>query len=196
MISENSSLLLLTLLFSDRASRASWPPPIAAVKPDKPATAAPRPAPRFLGRTLRASYELGSAFAVLCVQTGLDGKYLVVLRSRFLHQNIGGLRHAQSLQRFLQRRFEIGHGERAPLPLHRSSSGARMSRRINSRAGSISAVQINRRQDRFQRINQQRRLAAPSAFFLAPAQPQVVAQLKLLSYSNQMPFTDHVGAQF
>ena len=58
-----------------------------------------------------------------------------------------------------------------------------------------SAVQIHGRQNRFQSINQQRSLAAATALFLSPPQTQVVAQFKLLSDLNQMPFTDQVGAQ-
>ena len=38
-------------------------------------------------------------------------------------------------------------------------------------------------------------IAAATALFLSPPQTQVVAQFKLLSDLNQMPFTDQVGAQ-
>ena len=36
------------------------------------------------------------------------------------------------------------------------------------------AVEIDRRQNRFQRIDQQRGFATPATLFLSPAQPQIV----------------------
>src|SRR6202022_4242607 len=59
-----------------------------------------------------------------------------------------------------------------------------------------SSIQIYRRQDGFQRIDQQSRLAASSALFFASPQSQVVAKFQLLRYLDQMPFADQVGAKF
>src|SRR4029077_4928587 len=58
-----------------------------------------------------------------------------------------------------------------------------------------SPIEVNRGENRFQRIHQERGLSATAAFLFAPAQSQVVTQFELLRYLDQVPFADQMGAQ-
>ena len=51
------------------------------------------------------------------------------------------------------------------------------------------AIQINCRQDGFERVHQQRRFSPAAAFFFPAAQPQIVTQFQLLRHLYQMPLT-------
>src|SRR5208282_6294890 len=58
-----------------------------------------------------------------------------------------------------------------------------------------SAIEIKRRQNRFQRVHQQAGLVAAAAFFFAAAQAHVMTNLQLLRHPQQMPLPDQMRPQ-
>ena len=119
-----------------------------------------------------------------------------MLRASLLHQHVSRLRKPKTLHCLLQGRFEVGDGKRAAALLH-----ALQLRRDHIAqykfAGYLQpAVEIDSCQDRFQGIDQQSGFATSAALFFSAAQPQVVAQLQLLCYLDEVPFADQMGSQF
>ncbi len=99
------------------------------------------------------------------------------------------------MDRLLQSGFEIRHRQRTAAAFH-----ALQFRRNDAAQNEITrdlqaAVQINRRQNRFERVHQQGGLTTASTFFLAAPQPQIVTKFQLLRHANQMPLADQVRPQ-
>ena len=130
------------------------------------------------------------------MKPGFDSKSLVVLGAGFFHKYIRCLRTTHGLQRFLQRRLKVHHRDAADVRVHTLQLWNDDAFENKSPGGLQPAIEINGRQNRFQRIDQQRRFSAPAAFFFAAAQAQIVTQLQRLRHADQMTLADQVGAQF
>src|ERR1700733_15227859 len=150
---------------------------------------------RLLGGTLRPSHKFRPACTIFPVQTDLYREGLFVFRSGFVHQHVRRLRDAQTLQRFLQSRFEIVHRQCPAVALHPFELRRQNFPQNEFAGGFHSAVQVDRRQNRLERVHQQPRLRPSAAFLFAASQPQVMPQLESLRYSDQVPLTHHVGAK-
>jgi hypothetical protein len=119
-----------------------------------------------------------------------------VFGALFFHQRINRLGSSAGLQLFLQRRLEIHHRNRARFQFHvrqfRIDDGTQNEVPRNR----PSTVEIERRQDRLQRIDQQCRLATAAAFFFSTAEAQILSDLELLGDAQQMPLPHQMRAQF
>ena len=126
----------------------------------------------------------------------LNGEHLAMVRTLFLYHDVAGLGPSGGVHRLLQSRFVVHHWQfSATVLVYFGEFGFQnVSQDEGVRDGQAS-IQIKRRDDSFEGIDEKSALGAAAAAFLPFAEVKVLSNFQFARRAQESAGTDHMGPE-